>query len=98
MAHINICGNWGTLVVNAETGEVEDHHLNGSGYQHIKKFDIAEYTKAYGQPPVGDLDILDLGYWAGDGTYIEADEYHREMTGTGWSPIIANEATGRVLQ
>lgn len=98
MARIRVCGNWGTLVVDAKTGEIVDHHLNGHAYMNIRRFDLAEYAKAYGKPAAGDIDILDLGYWDNNDLYIKADDYHREMMGVGWGSIIANQAVGKVLR
>ncbi|MES0134464.1 hypothetical protein NKJ88_05775 [Mesorhizobium sp. M0016] len=95
MSHISVSGSWGTILANAETGAVLKAPAD---YSDIVKFDLDEHTKAHGKPTAGTVDILDLGYWTNTGFYIAADEYHREMTGAGWGPIIANEAVGKVLK
>lgn len=96
MKELKINGSWGILIVDAKTGVVLS--AGGVAYRDIARIDIEEYIKTYGhQPTAGD--ILDFGYWTKEANlYIAPDEYHREMMGAGWTPIVSNEAAGRVLQ
>lgn len=96
MREIKINGSWGILIVDVETGVVQS--ATGVAYGDIARIDIGEYLRTYGRNPTGG-DILDFGYWTKEANlYIAPDEYHREMMGAGWMPIVSNEAAGRVLQ
>jgi hypothetical protein len=50
----------------------------------IERFDIAEFNdwffRRYGwQPQLDSIDILELGYWLKDGTYVPASNWRYEI-------------------
>jgi hypothetical protein len=73
-------GNWGTLICNAETGEVIEYQRDGDwekpgdGYDDITRLDADEWRATY---PQGDIaaghDILDFGSWDKAGVYVPAE-------------------------
>jgi hypothetical protein len=72
-AQYTIGSSHGELTINAE-GTVIDRRLDNAdpdGGEHlarITRFDLEEWRRLRGNPEVGHIDILDLGYW-----YIDAD-------------------------
>jgi hypothetical protein len=71
----SVRGSCGMLVVDCSTGYILEVRHDGKDkkYDDIQRFDVAEWLAEYpGESLAGTCnDILDLGYWMNDGTYVE---------------------------
>jgi hypothetical protein len=58
-------GSHGRVHANIETGLAifTDDTEGSDEYDDITKFDVTEYEQHYGSSPIGEIDILRLGYW-----------------------------------
>ncbi len=82
---ITIHGSYGDLLIDAADGTVHAYRPDGDeepSYANIARFDLAEFrTWAETASPKwinsDELDILDIGYWMKDGTYVSADAESR---------------------
>ena len=48
-----------------------------SGYEAIARFDVVEFIQQYGR--LESTDILHIGFWKDDGSYVPPDEEAREL-------------------
>ncbi len=77
--------SWGELTIETPNGNIIDKDLQeGSYIENIDRFDIAEFNNwfftRYGfQPPLDELDILDLGYFTKDGQYVKPNNWRYEI-------------------
>lgn len=46
---------------------------NPTSIEDIVRFDFGEWLRFYQEPLAGSFDILDLGFWCRDGSYVPAD-------------------------
>ena len=52
---------------------IYDYADNHTSIENIVRFDFDEWLRFYQEPLAGSFDILDLGLWLRDGSYIPAD-------------------------
>lgn len=86
MMEIQVRSSHGMLIVDGATGDVKDYWLDGTApkeYYYIVRVDVEEFNRTYAAVghifrEMGDVDILDVGYWLKDGTYEPPAEVHRE--------------------
>lgn len=73
-------GSWGAVEFDTTTGNVVALHdepasyivengVEERGYRDIVKVDVAEWRKTYPNETLGDVDVLDVGYWIRGGSY-----------------------------
>lgn len=98
---MEVSSSHGNFKVNPDTGEIlelelfDEHDPESQDYKNIAKFDMAEWKKTYGakwppEDPAGmNVDILDLGAWLTDGSYVPPDEEWRRgfREGRGIRPV-----------
>jgi len=81
-----VTSSHGTFIIESETGCVIDSDLDDCEdcpeYETISKFDIEEWCKYWKREPEERYyDILDLGYWYGDGKYEKPENDWRKEFG-----------------
>lgn len=83
----DIFGSHGRLKVSPVDGAVVGRDPRGSeddedsGYPKIVRIDLAEYRQHYDLPAdaeIESIDILDVGFWVKDGTYVPPDHEYRQ--------------------
>jgi hypothetical protein len=75
-----VYSSYGNIHID-ENGYVQSIDYYGeerAGLDLILQFDLAEYESVYGERD-SHYDILDLGYWQYDSTYIEAEPEFRKI-------------------
>lgn len=83
--------SWGYVTIQCPTGIILETNCSDLPNEKcyildIESFDICEFNdwhfRRYGiQPNLNELDILELGYWKKDGTYIPPDTWRFEIRG-----------------
>jgi hypothetical protein len=81
--------SWGFVTILTPTGAILETNCSDLPNEKcyildIEKFDIAEFNdwffRRYGwQPPLDSIDILELGYWLKDGTYVAPSNWRYEI-------------------
>tara|TARA_R110000868_G_scaffold206814_1_gene455707 strand:+ start:50 stop:361 length:312 start_codon:yes stop_codon:yes gene_type:complete len=81
--------SWGFVTILTPTGTILETDCSDLPNEKcyildIDRFDIAEFNdwffKRYGwQPPLENIDILELGYWLKDGTYVAPSNWRYEI-------------------
>lgn len=75
-----VFGNYGSMTVSKETGEVlayntEDSDFDdtkpGEGYADILCFDLSSFDGPFSVEEFDHVDVLDLGFWTKNGEYVE---------------------------
>jgi hypothetical protein len=67
----------GEIEFDGTTGQIVENKTKG--YINIARFDVEEWKEYYkGEKLEGDIDILDLGYWETNGTYVPPVEAWRQ--------------------
>ncbi len=74
-----VFGNYGSMEVSSETGEVLDYEPGldyddtkpEEGYADILCFDLDSFAGPYSRDQWDHLDVLDLGFWTKTGEYVE---------------------------
>lgn len=68
-----IAGNYGTLVFDANTGQVRRYYVSEEGpeYADVYRIDVASYRNRQGNPIAGGdgEDIIFVGFWLDSGEY-----------------------------
>lgn len=79
-ALVTVFGSNGEFVVDAETGEVitraDEMPLEYAWILHV---DLVEYTRYWGEPVAGHIDVLDLDCYALGGDKVPAEDDHRRL-------------------
>lgn len=71
----------GEVIIQTPNGNIVEHNVDSDSYiNDVERFDIAEYNdwhfRQFGiQPDLAELDILNLGMFMKDGSYVEANEW-----------------------
>jgi hypothetical protein len=81
--------SWGFVTILTPTGVILETNVSDTLTEKcyildIDRFDISEFNdwffRRYGwQPPLENIDILELGYWLKDGTYVPASNWRYEI-------------------
>lgn len=81
--------SWGFVTILAPTGKILESNCTDYFEQKcyildIDRFDLAEFNdwffRRYGwQPQLDSIDILELGYWLKDGTYVPPSNWRYEI-------------------
>lgn len=80
-----LTSSWGEVTIQTPNGNIIERNLQEPCYiDDIEKFDIAEFNdwffRRYGfQPPLEELDILELGFFTKEGQYIEPTKWRYEI-------------------
>ena len=69
---MKVHSSYGTLVVDAlGWGQRNESEYDGDVLKDIERFDLKEYkSRWHDESETDTLDILELGYWITDGSYI----------------------------
>ena len=85
----------GDITIDGRTGHIIGIELDGHDYEScahinsITRFDLSEFQNFYpGEHVTEHYDILDLGYWYGDGEVYEEPDYE-------WRKLVREELTMR---
>lgn len=73
--------SYGDITIDMRDGSVIDHGMNDE-YKDVVRFDLDEYFRTYpneSRDVVDEFDILDLGGWSADGSYMDpAHDWRRD--------------------
>jgi hypothetical protein len=86
---IKLESSWGYVTILTPSGAILETDCSDLPNEKcyildIDRFDIAEFNdwffRRYGwQPPLDSIDILELGYWLKDGTYVPPSNWRYEI-------------------
>jgi hypothetical protein len=77
---------------NGYVKSIEYYEEEKAGLDLILQFDLEEYESVYGERD-SHYDILDLGYWQYDSTYIEAEPEFRKTVKENMALITQNHCS-----